>query len=62
MTNGLTTVGVGLSFVFVIVVVFIVYYFCCRKRDQPTYSLALAPTVILQPIQGHAQQPPAYSK
>jgi hypothetical protein len=61
MTNGLTTVGVGLTFVFVIVVVFIVYYYCCRKRHHPTYSPAPAPTVILQPIQGYAAQPPAYS-
>jgi hypothetical protein len=54
-------VGVGLTFVFVIVVVFIVYYYCCRKRHHPTYSPAPAPTVILQPIQGYAAQPPAYS-
>jgi hypothetical protein len=53
MTNGLTTVGVGLTFVVVIIVVFTCYYYCFRTKE-PGYAPVPPPTVILQPMGSYA--------
>jgi hypothetical protein len=63
MSNGFTTVGVGLTFVCVLVVGFLSYYYCCRKSHPAQQPAApLPPTVIFQPVPGYAQPPPSYSQ
>jgi hypothetical protein len=63
MSNGFTTVGVGLTFVCVLVVGFLSYYYCCRKShpaQQP--ATPLPPMVIFQPVPGYAQPLPSYNQ